>query len=257
MLHHKIYFAKPGELHLRFQVKPPFLYSHLRRLAELSGRPHAPQARCAAKISSGGEKSATTPGVGPDVREINCRLRRCSMLGAHTSLAGSNIFICVRAHTNTHKPGLPLPLTGRIYQHVKSQMNIKPPHPPPSEVLLLCLQVALPGILPAASRFHVARGIILPFVCVCASAGVYAFCTEVWRLHKYYLSYVFFLFWHRASQSTSQVAGWPWVFKKKFLLLLFLPPAGLPSKASSLQPAGDYEKSSQRSNITRRLPLSG
>lgn len=57
-------------------------------------------------------------------------------------------------------------------------MNINPPNPhpphpllprPPSEVLLLCLQVALPGTQPTASRFHVAKGIILPFVRV----GVY------------------------------------------------------------------------------------
>lgn len=117
---HKIPLRRPGA-------------PHLSRLAELLGRPHAPRARCAAKISSCREKSATAPGVGPDVREINCRLRRCSMLGAHTTLAGLNIFICVQAHTqNTHEPA-PLsphpPLTGRIYQHVKSQMNIGPPAP--------------------------------------------------------------------------------------------------------------------------------
>lgn len=87
------------------------------------------------------------------------------------ALAGSNIFICFHAHKRAR---LPLPLTGGIHQHVESQMNIKPPPPLPSEVLLLCLQVVLPGILPVASRFHVARGIILPFVCTCASAGVCA-----------------------------------------------------------------------------------
>lgn len=46
-------------------------------------------------------------------------------------------------------------------------------------MLLLCLQVALPGVLPAASRFHVAEGIILPFVCVCASTGVYGLRSSV------------------------------------------------------------------------------
>lgn len=87
------------------------------------------------------------------------------MLGAH--IACRLKYICLHTDTNTR---LPLPLTGRIYQHVESQMNINPP----PEVLLFSLQVALPGILPAASCFHVAEGIILLFVCMCASTGVYA-----------------------------------------------------------------------------------
>lgn len=47
------------------------------------------------------------------------------MLGAH--IARRLKYIHLRTHTHTQTHNLPLPLTGRIHQHVESQMNIKPP----------------------------------------------------------------------------------------------------------------------------------
>ncbi|TNN89412.1 hypothetical protein EYF80_000015 [Liparis tanakae] len=80
------------------------------------------------------------------------------------------------------------------------------------------LLVALPGALPTASRFHVAEGIIPSFgVCVRKC---------------------------RPGQPTSQVAG------------LAASSRRLLSKAAPrlrLRPADDYEKSSQRRDITLRL----
>lgn len=111
------------------------------------------------------------------------------MLGAYIARGLKYIHVF---HAHKHAR-LPLHLTGEIHQHVESQMNINPPPThTPSEVLLLCLQVVLPGILPAASRFHVAGGIILPFVCACASAGVCVrFAPECDAFRGYYLSYLF------------------------------------------------------------------
>lgn len=74
-------------------------------------------------------------------------------------------------------------------------------------MLLLCLQVVLPGVLPTASCFHVAKGIILPFVCVCVQVLVCTVCTGVCDAFTGTSSHICFLFWQRASQPTSQVAG--------------------------------------------------
>ncbi|KAK1886909.1 Transcription-associated protein 1 [Dissostichus eleginoides] len=104
-------------------------------------------------------------------------------------------------------------------------------------VVILTSQVALPGALPTASRFHVAEGIILPFVCVPECRCVwFALECDAFSGTSFHIC---FLFWHRASRPSSQVA----LFSLRLL-----------SKAAlRLQPADDYEKSSQRRDITLRL----
>lgn len=119
----------------------------------------------------------------------------------HTPLAGSNRFICV--HTQTH---ISLsPLTGRIHQHVESQMNINPP------------RGAAP-LSPGSAAWRSAHRLLLscgrgnypPFcVCVCLWVLVSMVCSRVWRLHRYYLSYLFSAL--AAGQSaylTGGLAGW-------------------------------------------------
>lgn len=110
----------------------------------------------------------------------------------HTLLAGSNIFMfsCTQTCTSPSPP----------HRRDPSACWIPDEHQPPlSEVLLLCLQVVPPGILPAASCFHVARGIILPFCvyvyerwCVCFAPECDAFTGTIFH--------ICFLFWQRASQ---------------------------------------------------------
>ena len=98
------------------------------------------------------------------------------MLGAHIACRLKYIHLLThkQTHTHTHTSLVSPSQAGSI-----SMLNPRWTSNPPPEVLLLCLQVALPGVLPAASRFHVAEGIILPFVCVCASTGVYGLRSSV------------------------------------------------------------------------------
>lgn len=119
----------------------------------------------------------------------------------YTSLAGSNIFMfsCAQTWTSPSPP----------HRRDPSAWWIPDEHQPspPSEVLLLCLQVVLPGILPAASRFHVARGFILPFVCTCASAGVCALHRSVTPLRV--LSFIsVFCSGNRPGQPATCEVGW-------------------------------------------------
>lgn len=105
------------------------------------------------------------------------------------TLGGANIFIRVEAN-------FPLPLTGRIHQHVGIlNVNIKPLL---LEVLLFCLQVVLPGTLPGRRRrlpLSCGRGLLLP------SARRSVTPSQVTRI-----SYQFFFlpssFWHTAKPAS-------------------------------------------------------
>jgi len=111
------------------------------------------------------ERNLPPPGGRPDVGEINYRLRSCCTLGAHIACGLRNIHLRTHKYTQAQSPSAPC-------RQDPSACWIPDEHQhPPAlpEVLLLCLQVAQPGTQPTASRFHVAKGIILPFVCV----GVY------------------------------------------------------------------------------------
>lgn len=164
LLHHAVNSARWAALHVS-GGSPPSWADWVNR-----SRPHAPRARHAAEISSTREISASASRVRPDVREINCRLWNCGMLGACSARGLKYIHLFSRTQTRMS----PSPPHRRDPSACWIPDEHQPPPPLPSEVLLLCLQVVLPGILPIASRFHVARGIILPFVCTCASAGVCA-----------------------------------------------------------------------------------
>lgn len=120
------------------------------------------------------------------------------MLGAQ--IACRLKYICLHTDTNTR---LPLRLTGRIYQHVESQMNINP-HPPRGAALCS----------PGSSAWHFARCLLLScgrgnypsFLCVCVQALVCMLCTRVWRLHRYYLSYLFSVL--ATGQPATCEVGW-------------------------------------------------
>lgn len=146
-------------------VSPPCLS----RQGELSSLP-LPQARSVVEISSSREKSAS-PGEGLMLERLIADYGAAACW-EHTLLGGSNIFISIHTNTDTHTQAQsPCPPRRQDPSAcwIPDEHQPCPPPPPPREALLLCLQVALLGIRPTASRFHVAKGIILPFVCV----GVY------------------------------------------------------------------------------------
>lgn len=147
------------------------------------GRPRAPRARHAAEISSTTEISASASRVSPYVREINCRLRNCGMLGAY--IARGLKYIHVFVHTNMHV-SLSTSQAGSI-----SMLNPRWTSTPP-------LRGAAP-LSPGSAAWHSARCLLLScgqgnypsFLCVRVRALVCVLCTGVWRLHRYYLSYLF------------------------------------------------------------------
>lgn len=86
---------------------------------------HMPAGRSVAEISSRTEKSASSWGEGL----MSARLIAdygAAACWEHTLLRGSGKFFCMQTHTNTQARAPSLPITNRIHQHVKTQMNIKP-----------------------------------------------------------------------------------------------------------------------------------
>ena len=143
------------------------------------------------------------------------------MLGAHIARRLKYIHLLTHTQTltHTHKPGLSL--TGRIHQHVESQMHIKPPP-----------RGAAP-LSPGSAAWRSARRLPLS----CGRGNYPSFCVCV-RKHRCVwfafecdaftgtIFHICFLLWHRASQPTSQVAG----------VALFFPEA--PEQGSEAAAAG-------------------
>lgn len=209
ILHHTVCDAEAGELCLcsclswRSGGSP----SCLSRLGELLDRPQA-RGLVARRRSVAAERNL------PPLGEGLMSERLIADYGAtarweHTLLAGSNIFICAQTHTNTQAQSPPLPLTGRIHQHVESQMNIKPPPPPPPPP-----RGAAP-LSPGSAAWRSAhrlllscgQGNYLPFcACVCASVGVYGFALECDAFTGTSF-HICFLFWHGAKPAYL-TGGW-------------------------------------------------
>lgn len=130
LLHHAVNPARWAALHVS-GGSPPSWADWVNR-----GRPHAPRARHAAEISSTREISASASRVRPDVREINCRLRNCGMLGACSARGLKYIHLFSRTQTRTspspphrrdpsacwipdeHQPPPPLPFPQRCCSFV-------------------------------------------------------------------------------------------------------------------------------------------
>lgn len=121
----------------------------------------------------------------------------------------AKIYSSAYTRTHTHKPRLPLPPTGRIYQHVESQMNINPPPPPPPP------RGAAP-LSPGSAAWHSAHRLPLS----CGRGNYPSFCVYVCKrwcvcfapecdAFTGTIFHICFLLWQQASQPTSQVAGWP------------------------------------------------
>lgn len=167
------------------------------------------------------------------------------MQGAHIACRLKYIRLCTHTHTNTQAEPPFAPHRQDLSACWIPDEHHPSSSPPPRGAAPLS---------PGSAAWHSARRLPLS----CGQGNYPSFCVYVCKhwcvcfatecdAFTGTIFHICFLFWQQARQPTSQVAGWlAGLFSRRLL-----------SKASSLQPADDYEKSSQRSDVTLRLLLSG